>query len=149
LIRRTLQKLAESHAATMELMELTLSLIGEEFGIDAVAFWKSRTSAPTPAAIERLFQVDSDRLQVVFHGKTCELGNTVPFKLLQRLARRPNTYVTHEQLLFDVWDGRRSEAAIRSAVKRLRQALRRQGLGELADAIDGSMSGRYRLKIDP
>lgn len=147
LIRRTLQNLAESHAATIELMEQTLLLIGEELGIDAVTFWNARRSTVLNPTVERLFQVDPERLQVVFHGRSCELGDTL-FRLLQRLAKRPNTYVTHEDLLVDAWDGRRSEAAIRSAVKRLKQTLRRQGLADLADAIDGSRSGRYRLRVD-
>jgi DNA-binding response OmpR family regulator len=147
LIRRTLQSLAESHAATNELMERALALVGEELAIDAVAYWKARTATAAHPAIDRLFHVDPDRLQVVFQGKACELGDTL-FRLLQRLAKRPNTYVTHEDLLVDVWDGRRSEAAIRSAVKRLKQTLRRQGLAELADAVDGSRPGRYRLRVE-
>jgi DNA-binding response OmpR family regulator len=148
LIRRTLQKLAESQATTLELLERTFSLIGDELGIDAVTFWRARATAGTQPTIERLFHVDPDRLQVVFQGKRCELDDT-PFKLLQRLAKRPNTYVTHEDLLHDVWDGRRSDAAIRSAIKRLKQALRNHGLEELAEAIDGSKPGRYRLKVEP
>jgi len=148
LIQRTLRNLAEAHATTMELMEQTLTLLGEELAIDAVTFWKSRTSTVSSPSTGALLHVDHDRLHVVFHGRTCVLGNTLPFKLLERLARRPNTYVTHEELLFEVWDGVRSEAAIRSAVKRLRQALRRGGMADLAEAIDGTTSGRYRLRVE-
>jgi DNA-binding response OmpR family regulator len=148
LLRRTLRSLAESHAATMELMEQTLVLLGEELAIDAVTFWKARISTMASRAAGAVLDVDRDRLQVVFHGRTCVLGNTLPFKLLERLARRPNTYVTHEELLFDVWDGLRSQAAIRSVVKRLRQALRRDGLADLAASIDGTASGRYRLRVE-
>jgi DNA-binding response OmpR family regulator len=148
LIRRTLRNLAESHAATIELMEQTLALLSEELAIDAVTFWKSRTAAATTQHFsDRLF-IDHDRLQVAFAGRVCVLGNTLPFKLLERLARRPNTYVTHDELLSDVWEGIRSESAIRSAIKRLRQALRRQGLSKLADAIDGTSAGRYCLHLE-
>jgi DNA-binding response OmpR family regulator len=148
LIRNTLRNLAESHAATIELMEQTLALLSEELAIDAVTFWKSRRAivgAPPPS--DRLV-IDHDRLQVAFGGRVCSLGNTLPFKLLERLARRPNTYVTHDELLSDVWEGVRSESAIRSAVKRLRQMLRCQGLSELAAAIDGTSAGRYCLRLE-
>lgn len=101
LIRRTLQCLAESHLATVELMERTLTLLGEELGLDAVRFWRARTSAASQPSVAHHFQIDPYRLQVVFRGKACELGDTL-FRLLQRLAKRPNTYVTHEDLLLDV-----------------------------------------------
>jgi DNA-binding response OmpR family regulator len=148
LIRRTLRNLAESQAATIELMEQTLALLSEELAIDAVTFWKFRTATiGAPPLSDRLF-IDHDRLQVAFGGRICVLGNTLPFKLLERLARRPNTYVTHDELLSDVWEGIRSESAIRSVVKRLRQTLRRQGLSELAAAIDGTSAGRYCLRLE-
>jgi DNA-binding response OmpR family regulator len=147
LFRRTLQNLAESHAKTLDLLERTFALIGEELGIDAVTFWRTRTAVPDSPTAERLFRVDPDRLQIVFHGKACELADT-PFRLLLRLAKRPNSYVTYEDLLADVWNGERSDDAVRSAIKRLRHTLRTHGLRELADAIDGSKPGRYRLRFD-
>jgi DNA-binding response OmpR family regulator len=148
LIRRTLRNLAESHAATIELMEQTLALLGDELAIDAVTFWKSRTAIVGTPQNGKLLFVDHERLQVGFHGRTCVLGNTLPFKLLERLARRPNTYVTHHELLSDVWEGIRSESAIRSVVKRLKQTLRRHGMSELAAAIDGTSAGRYCLRLE-
>jgi DNA-binding response OmpR family regulator len=147
LFRRTLQNLAESHAETLELLEQTFLLIGDELGIDAVSFWRARTSPPTNPLAHRSFYVDPERLQIIFHGKACELSDT-PFRLLLRLAKRPNAYVTYEDLLADVWDGERSDSAVRSAIKRLRHTLRSRGLNELADAIDGSKPGRYRLNVD-
>jgi DNA-binding response OmpR family regulator len=148
LIRRTLRSLEESHAATIELMEQTLALLSEELAIDAVTFWKSRTSGIRGTRGGKSLFIGHDRLQVAFHGRTCVLGNTLPFKLLERLARRPNAFVTHEELLSDVWEGVRSDATVRTAVKRLRQSLRQQGLVDLAQAIDGTVPGRYRLRID-
>jgi DNA-binding response OmpR family regulator len=147
LFRRTLQNLVTSQAETLELLERTFALIGDELGIDAATFWRARTATPELPMAERLFRVDPDRLQIVFHGKACELGDT-PFRLLLRLAKRPNTYVTYEDLLADVWNGERSDDAVRSAIKRLRHTLRSHGLEELADAIDGSKPGRYRLRAD-
>jgi DNA-binding response OmpR family regulator len=148
LIRRTLCNLAESHAATIALMEQTLALLSDELAIDAVTFWKSRMATVSPSQTGKHLFIDHDRLQIAFHGRTCVLGNTLPFKFLVRLARRPNTYITHDELLSDVWEGVRSESAIRSVVKRLRQTLRRQGLSELAAAIDGTSSRRYCLRLE-
>jgi DNA-binding response OmpR family regulator len=145
-IQRTLRKLAESYAATIELMEQTLALLDEELAIDAITLWKSGTSTRRRPS-NRAPRVDHDELRVHFHGKTCLLGNTLPFRLLAYLLRRPNRYVTYEELLHHVWDGRRSDAAVRSVVKRLRQQLRRDGMAELANAIDGSHAGRYAVRI--
>lgn len=95
----------------------------------------------------RNFFVDRSRLTVTFRGKSCFLGNTLPFRFLERLAEKPNTFVPHEELLTDVWEGNRSDAAVRSVVKTLRRKLRDAGLTEVADAIDGTTSGHYTLKL--
>jgi hypothetical protein len=89
-------------------------------------------------------------LVVTFRGRTCYLGNTLPFRLLARLAHRPGCYVTHDDLFTDVWDGAvRSGSVIRGTVKVLRQKLREAGMGDLAAAIDGSVPGRYALRPVP
>ncbi len=147
-IQRILRNLAESHAATIGLMEQTLSLLNEELAIDAISFWNSRISAKGRPS-NRVPRVDHDRLQVHFRGKTCSLGNTLPFRFLTYLLQRPNKYVTYEELLHHVWDGRRSDAAVRSVVKRLRRRLRCEGMNELANAIDGSHAGRYAVRFKP
>lgn len=146
LIRCTLRSLAETHAAMMELMEQTMTLLNEELALDAVTFWITRQSPAASSRVTDRLDVDHEHLRVSFRGKSCFLGNTLPFRLLARLASRPNAYLTYEQLLDDVWDGLRSDSAIRSVVKRLRAMLRRDGMSELADAIDGSMPGRYALR---
>jgi DNA-binding response OmpR family regulator len=92
----------------------------------------------------------ADRATFLAHweGKTCYLGNTIFFKLLERLARRPNHLVSCEILLQDVWERRRSPEAVRSAVKVLRQKLTSAGMGDLAAAIDGSTAHHYRLSLN-
>jgi hypothetical protein len=80
-------------------------------------------------------------------GKTCFLGNTRPFRFLARLAQRPNAYIPYEDLLSDVWQGLLSDSAVRSVAKALRQRLRQAGLGDLADAIDGTVAGHYTLRL--
>lgn len=76
------------------------------------------------------------------------LGYTVLCKLVDRLSRRPNQFVTFDQHLRDVWDGGfRSPDTIRSAVRNLRQRLSDAGMNELAAAIRGR-AGRYGLILN-
>ncbi len=146
-IRRSLTQLADSYRATMEVMEATLALLCEELSLDPLAYLRSRTPPPRgddPAGLV----IDPGLLTVHFRGRACFLGNTLPFHLLTRLARRPNTYVSYEDLLTEVWDGGlRSDTAVRSVVKTLRQKLRDAGLAELAAAIDGTSRGHYALRL--
>ncbi len=92
--------------------------------------------------------IDAEQLTVSWNGSTCYMGYTIPFRLLQRLARRPNQYVTHECLLHDIWGAPRSKSALRSAVYNLRSQLNSAGMGDLAKAIDGRSTGRYGLVLD-
>lgn len=48
--------------------------------------------------------LDESTLCVIWNGKSLHLGHTRAFRLMERLARRPNQYVTHVELLRDVWD---------------------------------------------
>jgi DNA-binding winged helix-turn-helix (wHTH) protein len=58
--------------------------------------------------------------------------------MLERLARRPNQFVSFDRLIRDVWDGHpKSDEAIRSVVKELRDRLRKGGMRRLASAIRG------------
>lgn len=66
---------------------------------------------------------------------------------MERLARRPNVYLSTDQLLEELWSGPRAYSTVRSTVFRLKARLRRAGLHELADSIDGSNSGHYALRI--
>jgi DNA-binding response OmpR family regulator len=89
-----------------------------------------------------------DTFEVRWKDCHCRLGPTTPFRLVQRLARRPNLYVTYQQLIDDVWDGQpRSETAIRSAVRELRRSLRDAGMHAVADAIHGQ-ARCYGLMLD-
>lgn len=91
--------------------------------------------------------LDDSTLSVIWKGKRLHLGNTNHFQLLKRLARRPNQYVTHLDLLRDVWeDEDMATSTIRSVARHLRRRLRGGGLRELADAIRGH-GGRYILEI--
>jgi DNA-binding response OmpR family regulator len=86
-------------------------------------------------------------LSVSWKGRSLYLGHTLAFRLLERLARRPNQYVTHLDLLRDVWDDEELETAtIRSVVRHLRRRLRDGGMTKLANSIEGH-NGRYVLKL--
>ncbi len=143
-LRRSLQSLAESYAATMRLLQEAYALLTEEASADlpGPAQPPPRRHPDGPGLV-----VDEAHLTVAYRGRSCYLGSSLPFRLLARLARQPNRYFTHDELLAEVWDGDRSPDAIRSVVKTLRQKLRQQGLGDLAAAIDGSASGRYALRL--
>ena len=91
---------------------------------------------------------DADTLSINWNGRTCYLGFTLPFQLFEALVRRPNRYITREQLLDDVWGVSRSDAAVRSVVRDLRKRLKEADMGDLAEAIDGSNCGRYGLMLN-
>jgi DNA-binding response OmpR family regulator len=91
--------------------------------------------------------LDESTMSVVWKNRTLRLGHTREFRFLGRLARRPNQYVTHLDLLEEVWDGEDREiSTIRSLVRRLRNKLKRGGMDDLADAIQG-YNGRYILNL--
>ena len=91
--------------------------------------------------------LDESTLSVIWKGKILHLGHTLAFRLLARLARHPNQYVTHLDLLRDVWDDDElATATIRSQVRELRRKLCRGGMTDLATAISGH-NGRYILKV--
>jgi DNA-binding response OmpR family regulator len=148
-IQQSLRNLAESYRVTMELMEQTLAMLCEELSLDAVAYFQARSGPRVAQAEQSGFRIDPAVLSVHFRGKVCFLGNTLPFKFLCRLAQRPNAYVTYEDLLAEVWEGVRSDDAVRSVAKALRRRLRQAGLGELANAIDGTAPSHYALKLPP
>jgi DNA-binding response OmpR family regulator len=146
-IQRSLRSLAKSHAATMALLEEMLALVCEEFSLDPSSYFE-KTSLSTKTKGDKLgLSIDRGFWSVTFRGKACFLGNTLPFKFLSRLAERPNRYFSYDELLSDVWQGIRSESAVRSVVKTLRNKLRQSGMSDLAAAIDGSVFGHYALKL--
>lgn len=72
-------------------------------------------------------------------------GHAIPFRLLDRLSRRPDQYLTHLDLLHDVWHGQElmTDTVCRT-VRRLRHQLREGVMGDLAPAVRGH-NGLYSL----
>jgi DNA-binding response OmpR family regulator len=144
-IQRSLRNLAESHVATIELLEEAMALLSDEFSLDPLTFFHRSSTADkkTPQ-----FAIDRSMLSVRFGDRTCFLGDSYPFKFICRLARSANTYVSYQDLIAEVWQGdRREDCTVRSTVKMLRKRLRAAGMKELADAIDGSVRRHYGLKL--
>lgn len=91
--------------------------------------------------------LDQSTYSVTWQGRSLHLGHTRCFWLLARLVRRPNQYVTHLDLLNDVWDDEElTTATIRSTVCQLRRRLRKSRMRHLADAIRGH-NGHYILEL--
>lgn len=147
-IQITLRQLAEDHARTVAtclaeaLQALDLS----------TSYFEPRLSGQ-PQSLRRASDspkskiLDPQLLTVVYRGKRCFLGNTLPYRLMERLARQPDRYVSYQALQDDVWHELRSREAIRSVVKVLRGKLREAGLDVIAAAIDGHVAGHYALML--
>ena len=140
------------HEHTANLTDLLLDLaralrvVAAQAEQVAVAMSPRRDTVGAPDGQSPL-QIDRSSLTVQWNGHSCFLGYTNAFRLIERLARRPNHYVSHAQLLADVWGGPRSRSAIWSAIADLKIRLAGAGLAELASAIDGSNPGHYGLII--
>jgi DNA-binding response OmpR family regulator len=100
-----------------------------------------------PDAMFAQLIVDAAAKTVTYRGGTCCLGNTLVFRMIERLARRPNEFVSFDRLIRDVWDGHpKSDEAIRSVVKELRDRLRKNGMRRLASSIRGQKKS-YALML--
>jgi len=93
-LRVTLRKLAQANAASIEFMEQALTLVRDDLALDPLTFWRSRTRVK-PASRPGVPFVDQETLSIKFRGRSCFLGNTLPFRLFARLAQRPNVYLTY------------------------------------------------------
>ena len=147
LIREKLKSLAEWHAAAVAKIEETIALLSQMLDGDdsfdepcgiSVSERGSDSLSDYPVA-------ERTTLRILWRGRSCFLGNTLLFRFFERLARSPNRYVSHEDLLEDVWGGPRESVTIRGVAKRLRDRLMQAGMTELAEAIDGSSSSHYGL----
>jgi DNA-binding response OmpR family regulator len=150
-IAESLRRLAANYTAAMAEFDYTLAVLCRKLEIEElmVVAPGSRflldAAHRQPQSVELV--IDRASFTCRWHGRTCFLGNSLPFRLLERLSRRPNHYVSCTQLLDEVWGGVRSRAAIRSVVKVLRQKLSRAGMRDLARALDGRTAGHYVLQL--
>lgn len=151
-IAASLRGLATAYTKAMAQLEETLAVLCRELELGEVAPFLE------PLAAFRESQDDSDDtkrpvadkmlLSIRWRGKSCFLGNRLPFWFFERLARRPNQYFSHGQLLDEVWEGLRTSSAIHTVVKTLRRKLVEANMADLAHAIDGSVYGHFGLRLD-
>ena len=140
-IREVLKSLAYTHSLVVEQMESMISVLTTLLEVDALS------STASSARRKGWPVANRDTLSVEWEGKSCFLGNTLLFLFFERIARTPNRYVSHQQLLDDVWGGNRQSTTIRGVVKRLRDKLVEVDMDDLAARIDGSENGYYGLMM--
>lgn len=139
LIQESLRRLAASHAAAVAQIEEAMTVLAGALELEQPRGEEERgTNRPV---------ADATTFSVIWQGRTCFLGNTLLFWMFERLARSPNRYVAHIDLLDEVWRRERQSSTIRGVAKRLRDRLIAADMRDLAAAIDGSVSGHYGLKI--
>ena len=88
-------------------------------------------------------QIDRGTFTVTYRGKTCFLGYTMAFRLLERLAEARGIFIPIETLIDDVWGGRGvSEEAVQRQVSTLRAKLK---AAEAKGVHIEAQPGHYRL----
>lgn len=94
------------------------------------------TDEPVQQRRQSLPRLDGAIFCLLWKRRRCSLGHTTSYRLMERLLRRTNQYVSHARLCDDVWHGEeRSAETIRSAVRQLRLKLVASGMHDLAKAI--------------
>lgn len=84
-----------------------------------------------PNQAEDKFVIDRETFSVRCGGKSCSLGNTKEFQLLERLHQARKTFLPIGVLMNDVWpDSEPEKNTVQKTVGNLRKRLRTAGLGE-------------------
>jgi DNA-binding response OmpR family regulator len=136
--------------AVLRKLSATLGSLAQDcnLALDVIARGRGRGADPFGGLGRATDLVDDARFVVRWNGRECGLGNTLIFRLLRRLATSPNRYVSHQDLIDDVWGAERSSVAVRTVVRNLRRRLEAAGMEDLASAIDGRNAGYYALRLD-
>ncbi len=143
ILRNTIDYLIASQSETLRSLHSLKAIIATSQPDDLNA-----AAHVYPEAVSSLVpRINHSLLSVTHQGKNCFLGNTLPFRVLVRLLRRPNSYVSNETLLEEIWEGIRSPEAVRSVVKTLRAKLRDAGLEALSKGIDGTVKGHCAILL--
>ena len=73
--------------------------------------------------------IDSGTFTLSYKGKTCELGNTLSFKLIKRLSEAKGIFLSLRELIQDVWLGKEvSDEAVQKQISILRGKLKAEGI---------------------
>ncbi len=141
-IREALATLATTHAAAVAQLETAIRLLTEELEADPL----DPFSRMLPIVIRYPNQlIETSSHSVVWEGKRCFFGNNLLFRFFERISRSPNQFISYRVLLNDVWGDEREHSSIRGVAKRVRDRLACQGMPDLANRIDGTNPGHYRL----
>ena len=152
-ITKSLRELTASYVANLNQCERVLWKLSQQLELDEPvslrALIHAQHASAGPSRVPHHPEVDLATFCVLYRGRRCFLGNTLPFWLFGILAQEINRYVSYEQLLSDVWHTpKRSNEAIRNVAQILKRKLTRAGLHDLAAAIDGRNRGHYGLILD-
>ena len=126
-------ELATLHAAAAATADRVWSALAEHDGASSEGIFSG--NFPHECSRQHRLIIDATTFTVKWRDQSCHLGPTILFKLIRRLARRPDRFLTSDTLMEDVWERRCSDTAIRSAIKRLRWALHDAEMSEVAAAI--------------
>jgi 7-cyano-7-deazaguanine synthase in queuosine biosynthesis len=99
-----------------------------------------------PGSNGTLVTVDRSTFSVRCGAAVCSLKNTVEFRLLEFLARRPTFNRPIAELLTAAWDGQvRGKNTVQKTASNLNRTLRASGITGLT--VDGSNRGHYFLRL--
>lgn len=136
------------------ILSMSMAALGESIAILELEL-ESLSHSDFESELPRSAEVSANRPRldvgtwaVEYQGKRCQLGNSLKFKLLERLLRRPNRYVSYDTLFADVWTAVRDASSVRSVMKELRAMLRAAGMSNVADAIDGHVAHHYAIILN-
>lgn len=139
--------LKATQALRAQLMVMLAAIDEVSAAAELIAKGSASPPSVTVASAETPLRIDRSTFAVSWKGKVCHLGNTTAFRLLERLARRPNEYLSIDQLLDDLWSAPRSYSTLRSTMCRLKSRLVAEGMQDLATRINGRVHGYYSLRL--
>ena len=140
-LRRAIVQLSES-------CRLVLRLLDQTADQGPPSTERSPKSASSDNYSPPYLVIEDQLFTIRYRGKPCFLGNSLGYRLILKLLESRGRYVSHEELLESIWCGKRSVSAIKSVISDLRHKLMESGLTELARALDGTLKGHYRLRIN-
>jgi hypothetical protein len=92
--------------------------------------------------------IDHTKFEARQGNNCCSLGNTLEFRLLDRLHQGRGQYLSNATLMQDVWnDAQVQKNTIQKTISNLRRKLNEEFSTSLV--IDGSQKGHYRLVWSP
>jgi hypothetical protein len=105
----------------------------------AAALTKSKATTGTNGLV-----IDRSRFKVSYKGRSCFLGNSKPFQLLERFSKARDTYLNVSVLMHDVWLNNPIQGeTVQRHVSILRKKLKKAGIEDIV--IDGSQPDHYCL----